>query len=148
MKEQWRLVMILRMGRLYVGLFLPSIVQQRREFSDYWRMQAWLFISCIECSIRLTVDYRIISPLRSCFFSSSNLWYSSNCNPILYDGTNDLLDGANDRLGQPARWNEWPAWWNEWPAWWSEWPAWATGLMERMTGLGNRLDESCSILID
>ena len=38
---------------------------------------------------------------------------------------------------------------------WMKRPAWATGLMERMTGsmkrltgLGNRLDESCSILID
>ena len=61
-------------------------------------MQACLFISCIECSLRLTVVYRIVSPLRSCFFSSSGILCSSNCFPILYDGTNDRLDGTNDRL--------------------------------------------------
>ena len=79
-------------------------------------MQACLFISCIECSLRLTVVYRIVSPLRSCFFSSSGMLYSSNCFPILYDrandrfdgtsdrldGTSDRLDGTSDWLGQPA----------------------------------------------
>ena len=103
-----------------MGVFLPSIVQQRREFSDYWRMQACLFISCIECSLRLTVVYLIVPPLRSCFLSPSGMLYSSNYFPILYDGTsyrldgtndrldgaNDRLDGTSDRLGQPARWNE------------------------------------------
>ena len=97
-------------------------------------MQACLFISCIECSLRLTVVYLIVPPLRSCFLSPSGMLYSSNYFPILYDGTsyrldgtNDRLDGANDRLdgtsdrldgtrdrldgtsdrlGQPARWNE------------------------------------------
>ena len=97
-------------------VFLPSIVQQKREFSDYWRMQACLFISCIECSLRLTVVYRIVSPLRSCFFSSSGLWYSGNCFPILYDGANDRLDGTTGSMER------------------------VTGSMERTTGLGNRLD--------